>query len=396
MKGKRKEGMTMSNRFKLIALTFLAIMLNVMVRNGIAAPPMPSLIKISGYDVGSSAYITVIAATEGWKKKFNIRVRYIPAGTGVARVLSSRVENTHFSALSVDALYAIEGLHDFATSEWGPQPLRQVWQAAKLSGYGVAVRADSGIKTLADLKGKRIPEVVGSPSPNEFIKGALAFAGLTSDDVKIIKIHSFTGMYDALQDGTIDACAHDSFTSAAMKLAASPQGIRWLPMPAEDKQGWARFLKHQPQCRPAPGIRGAGLSEKNPVPLVVMAFPWFLAYANLSDDTAYWIAKAFSESYDLYKDTHAAMPGFKLETMLELPCIFPWHEGAIKYLKEIGKWTGRLEKNQKALIERQRRLQEVWEAVVDQSAKEGVKETAFPKYWLEKHEKVFPELYLPE
>jgi len=388
----------MSKKLKLVApaLVVAVSVLGIMAVCAVAAPPMPKFIKAAGYDVGSSAYITVTAAGGGWKKELGITLRYIPAGTGVARVLSSRVGNTHFSALSIDSLYAIEGLHDFASLEWGPQPLRQVWQAAKLSGYGIATRADSGIKTLAELKGKKVAHVVGSPSPNEFMKGGLAFAGLTLDDVKVIKIHSFTAMYDGLLDGTIDACPCDSFTSAAAKLEASPHGIRWLPMPPEDKEGWARFNKIQPQSRPAPGIRGAGLSKEKPVPLANMAFPWFLAYANLDDDIAYWISKAFGESYGGYKDSHAAMPGFKLETMIDLPCIFPWHEGSIRYLKEKGVWTDRLEKNQKALIERQKKLQALWESVVDQAGAEKVKAKVFPKYWLEKRAKAFPDFYMPK
>jgi TRAP transporter TAXI family solute receptor len=329
-------------------------------------------------------------------KKMGVTLRYIPAGTGIARLLNTRVKNTDFSAIGPDAFYAAEGLYDFSDLQWGPQPLRMVWQAAKLSGYGISVQADSGIKTLADLKGKRVPHVVASPSPNIFVQGALAFAGLTMDDVKVVEVHSFTAMYDALLAGTIDMCPNDSFTSAAAKLEASPHGIRWLPMPAEDKAGWARFLKYEPFNKPALGIRGAGLSKEKPVPLVNRAFPWFVAYPDLDDGIAYWISKAFAESYDDYKDAHSAMPGYKMETMLALPGVFPWHNGSVKYFKERGVWTDRLEKDQQALLARQKKLADTWSKVTDQATTQKIKAKAFPKFWFEKRAAAFPEYYISE
>ena len=48
----------------------------------------------------------------------------------------------------------------------------------------VVAAKDSGIKTAADLKGKRVAWVIGAPSLNQNIAAILAFANLTWDDVK--------------------------------------------------------------------------------------------------------------------------------------------------------------------------------------------------------------------
>jgi TRAP transporter TAXI family solute receptor len=379
----------------LLGFVLFILILASFAISSIAAPPKPAMLKVSGYDVGSSAYITV-AAAGGGMKKVGVTLRYIPAGTGIARLLNTRVKNTDFSALGPDAFFAAEGLYDFSGQQWGPQPIRMVWQAAKLSGYGISVRANSGIKTLGDLKGKKVPHVVASPSPNQFVRASLAFAGLSLKDVEVIEVHSFTAMYDALLAGTIDMCPNDSFTSAAAKLAASANGIHWLPMPPEDKEGWIRFLKIEPFNRPAPGIRGAGLSKDKPVPLANRAFPWFVAYDSLDENTAYWIAKAFDESYEYYKGAHSAMPGFKMETMLDLPGVFPWHEGCVKYFKEKGVWTAKHEKDQKALLARQKKLAETWEQVNQEATAQKIKAKEFPKFWAKKRSEAFPNYYISE
>jgi TRAP-type uncharacterized transport system substrate-binding protein len=46
---------------------------------------------------------------------------------------------------------ALMGLGVFADKEWGSQPLRQVFACPQGSLEGMMIRADSGIKTLADL-----------------------------------------------------------------------------------------------------------------------------------------------------------------------------------------------------------------------------------------------------
>ncbi len=255
---------------------------------------------------------------------------------------------------------------------------------------------DSGIKTFADLKGKRVPQVVGSPSPNNQVKGSLAFAGLTLNDVKVVTFNSFTAMYEGIRDGLVDAGPLASTSPIAYQMESSPHGIYWIPMPVADKEGWKRFNDYQPTFSPMLGTIGAGLSKEKPVELCTNATPSYVAMEEkLNEDTAYWITKSLAEAYDIYKITTAAMPAYEPKAGLALPTNFPWHSGSIKYLKEAGLWTDRLEKNQKPLVDRQKQLSELWGTVTNQAADSGVKEAEFPAYWLERRAKAFPNYYRP-
>jgi TRAP-type uncharacterized transport system substrate-binding protein len=48
----------------------------------------------------------------------------------------------------------------------------------------VIVTKESGIKTLKDLKGKRVSWILGNPSLNVKMEAYLAFANLTWDDTR--------------------------------------------------------------------------------------------------------------------------------------------------------------------------------------------------------------------
>lgn len=359
-----------------------------------AAPLEPDMIKVASYEVGGSAYSQWAAIGEATLKKFNIRLRVFPCGSGLARLYAIRTHTTDIVGTGFDLVAAQEGMYDFSTIEWGPQPIRIVWQTLQLYPYSMATRADSGIKNFADLKGKKLPSVIGSPDFNGVVQGSLAWAGLTYDDVKLVEVRSTVTAYKALLDGTVDASPLTGLSTPAYQLESGPHGLFWIPMPKENKEGWKRFREYSPTKFPVCDLMGAGLREGHGICLATYAFPTTGCYADLDDATAYWATKAIYESYDLYKGAIAVMPGWKGENALErLPCILPWHEGSIKYLKEKGLWTDRLERNQKELLERQSKLQTLWEKAVDEMMAQGIKGKAFPNFWTKKRAEVFPGWY---
>jgi hypothetical protein len=74
-----------------------------------------------------------------------------------------------------------------------------------------------------------------------YMTPALAYANLSWDDVKAIPTESFASAINAVIDGSIDAAPASTTMPATFELAASIHGIGWLPMPAADKEAWARY-----------------------------------------------------------------------------------------------------------------------------------------------------------
>ena len=79
---------------------------------------------------------------------------------------------------SFGEFYAVEGVLGWAKPELGPQPLQMVMSSTGRNCLALGTAADANIKTAADLKGKRLPWVIGSPSLQTNVTAFLAYGGL--------------------------------------------------------------------------------------------------------------------------------------------------------------------------------------------------------------------------
>src|SRR4030042_4255024 len=187
----------------------------------------PDIIKLMTYDIGSTGYVMYGFLVEAMIEKFGTKLRAIPSGNDIARMIPVRGKQAHFAGQGGDTYFASEGLDRYADITWGPQPLRVVWLALQ-PGNAAVTRGDTGIKTLADLKGKKLPWIPGSVF-NIFHEGMLAFANLTWDDVKKVQVTGFGAMLRALVDGKIDEAMAAVTSPPLYELQASPHGVGFIP-----------------------------------------------------------------------------------------------------------------------------------------------------------------------
>jgi TRAP transporter TAXI family solute receptor len=236
----------------------------------------------------------------------------------------------------------------------GPQPIRHVWLGPMLSQTSPFVPKNSEIRTMSDAKGKRMPDIRGIDAHYYALAGIFAFAGFTWDDVKRVPINGYTRQYDALLEGRTDM-AFGAFDSAAVqKQGASPKGIRWIELDPNDKEGWRRLHEVTPWMMPLYKEEGVGISPKNPVNGI--GYPdTIFAYDHIDEDLIYAVVKALHEGYDDLKVIHKKLAGFTIDNALDLTPIevykIPYHPGAIKYFKEIGRWTPRHEELQQEALQ---------------------------------------------
>jgi len=373
----------------LTAIGFIGLFL-LLGTNSFAAqkvPSKPDLIRWANYDIGASSYLQGAALAEGILKKFGIKVRTLPLGNGIGRIMAVRTGTSDFLFTASDAVYARKGIDDFAVREWGPQPMRTVWMVKRKSTFALATRADSGIKKLQDLKGRRVAYIVGSPSLNAAVEGALALIGLTWKDVIKVDYPSLTSGYKSVKDGKTDAVAFNSTSPVAYEMEASPGGIYWIPYPKyeENPGGWKKFAEIYPGTFPDLVSKGAGLSPQKPVYTANFPFPNIFTYDRVDENLVYWQVKAIVESFDLYKNSTPDMPSWSLKECLSLPLAWgPWHNGAVKYFKEIGVWTKEMQEAQDKLLTIDQKHKEVWEETLEKSVEKGIAGKDFRKFWLER------------
>lgn len=315
------------------------------------AKELPKLLSCTTYSVGSTGYSTSMGLVEAIHKNEGIKVKVVPAGTDMAKILPLKKGMMHLSLFTgAGQYYAIMGLGVFDSKEWGPQPIRLIFACPKGAIAGMMVRGDSGIKNLADLKDRRVALIPASPACKALHEGYLAFAGLSWDDVKIVKVSSWGAAWKSVIDGSADTAHCLNASSKAVELAASPHGIHWLPAPPEDKAGWTKLNEFCPYLRPYTATKGAGISKDNPA-IIASYYYGLMCYPDLDEDLVYRLTKGIWNGYDIYSPMHPSLKLWTREGALKTDhFLSPYHPGAVKLFKEVGVWTAKHEAYQQKLL----------------------------------------------
>jgi TRAP transporter TAXI family solute receptor len=326
----------------------------------LAQVKLPPTVTMTAYDTGTSGFNITVAIGKMLKDKYGSDSRVLPAGNDVARLQPLRAGRASISAMGVGVFFAQEGLFEFATKEWGPQPVQITLSSLDCNGLSLASAGDAGVKDVADLRGKRIGFVVGSPALNQNALAVLAFAGLTQKDVKIVEFAGNNAMWKGAVNNDVDAMFGSTIAGPAKELQTSPRGIVWPPMPHTDKAGWERVRKVGPYFTEHNATCGAGeFSKDKPIQMGTYPYPIYSVYANQPEADVYMLTKALIEGYDGYKDGAPGASGLAVKTQAKNWAV-PVHPGAVKALKEAGAWSDDQEKHNKALLKRQDVLIAAW------------------------------------
>jgi len=122
---------------------------------------------------------------------------------------------------------AIRGAGPF---KGNPQKNIKLVAALFPSPVGLMVKKDSGIKSIAELKGKRVAwGLTAQASLLPYVEGALANGGLTKDDVKLVPVASVANGVDDLIAGRVDATLFALRGGKVVEADSAGGGIAWLP-----------------------------------------------------------------------------------------------------------------------------------------------------------------------
>jgi len=327
-----------------------------------AQSKLPDTITWTAYDVGSGGYNQAVAIGNALKNKMNVTLRVLPGKSDISRSVPLRDGQVTFSAHGVGGTYmAQEGLYEFGAREWGPQAVRALLLNNSDALLTIVTAKDANIRTMADLKGKRVAWVVGAPALNQNITALMGSSGLTWNDVKRVEFGGFGAAMDGIVANQVDAAFASTISGQAFKIAASPRGVQYPIVPHKDNEAWARLNKVAPFYVRQWGAEGADLSATNKVEGATYPYPVLMSMVNADVDLVYNMTKAMVELFNDYKDGAPGNVGWDIKRQIFTWAI-PFHDGAIKYFKEIKLWTHEHQKHNDALVARQKVLADAWNA----------------------------------
>lgn len=355
------------------------------------ADELPRSMVWSSYDLGSAGHTEATGMANALQNAYSTRIRIVPSGTSIGRMLPMVTGRVTYGFLGNEAFFSSEATFDFAAKQWGPQDIRVLMGRPSPLGMATSRCEDRGIKTMADLKGKKIGYVKGNPSVNVKNDAMLAFANLTRDDVEAVWFGGWGQQLAAILAGQIDVMSNVPTSGQVRQIEASPGGLCWPQMPAADTEGWKRTQAIAGFLKPVMATAGAGLSEEKPLELAGYRYPLMSTYARTSDDEVYAVMKALHATFSEYDSTTSASKGWAMDIGARPPYDAPTHAGAVRFLKELGVWQPEDQAWNDVRLARVKAVQAAWDDAVgsfdawraEQKAA-GTKidaEEAWPGYW---------------
>jgi TRAP transporter TAXI family solute receptor len=200
------------------------------------------------------------------------------------------------------------------------------------------VRKDSPIKTIADLKGKRVPsDYVSQRVLDVLTKGTLANGNLSYADVQKVPVPNVVGGAEEFAQGKADAFMFALGSGKVAEVDAQVGGVRVLEID-HSKEAMDRMRKIIPVAyatQVKPGKGRAGVDH----PTWVYAYDYLvLANKKVPDEAAYKLAKIMHDNKAGLAAGFGALNDFDPNRMTKDLGPAQFHPGAIKYYKEIGAW----------------------------------------------------------
>lgn len=276
---------------------------------------------------------------------------YYPIGVALSQLYSNGIEGsktsvqaTKASVENLNLLQAGRGelafaLGDSVADAWNgvedagfKAPLKKIRAiAGTYPNYiQIVANAESGIKTLEDLKGKRIS--VGAPKSGTELNARAIFkaAGLTYEDMGKVEFLPYAESVELIKNRQLDATLQSSgLGMAAIRDLASTMKISFVAIPTEVTTKIDNAA-YQAATIPAGTYDG----QDADVPTVAIT-NILVSHEGVSDEVAYQMTKLMFDNLDRLGTAHSAAQDIKLETATKnLP--IPLHPGAERFYKEAG------------------------------------------------------------
>lgn len=281
---------------------------------------------------------------------------YYPTGGAICRLVNRNrkdhgircsVESTGGSVYNINTIRAGELEFGVAQSDWqfhayngttrfedqGPfEELRAVFSVHP-EPFTVVARADSGIETFDDLRGKRVN--IGNPGSGQrgTMEVVMEAYGWEMSDFALASELKAAEQSQALCDNNIDAMIYTvGHPSGSIQEATTACESVLVEVAGPTVDG---LVEQHSYYRTAtiPGGMYRGTDEDT---MTFGVGATFVTRADVADEVVYELVKAVFENFDDFKALHPAFANLEKEEMVSDGISAPLHPGAERYYKEAG------------------------------------------------------------
>ncbi|MBW1954162.1 MAG: TAXI family TRAP transporter solute-binding subunit [Deltaproteobacteria bacterium] len=324
--------MTKKNKLMIWSIAFVLAIVFALPSGPVDAAKRRYVSIAAGWVTG--AYFPMAGAISriAWKhlKDDGIKVTAESSGASVANAKLIGAGDTDFAILQNDiasyAHYGKKGMFD--------KPIKDLLGVCTLFPEHVQLiaRKDSNIKSVADLKGKKVAIGPVGSGTTENAKQILEAWGLKTDDLAKAEQLTASQSADYIKDGRLDAAFFTVAVGAAVIMDTAlivDTDIVPIEGPNVDK-----LIAKYPFYAKQVVAGGTYKGNDNDIPTVsVMAM--LSARADLEADIVYKILSAMYSDLAQLKKAHAKFQDISMEKGL-IGMGIPLHPGAEKYFKEKG------------------------------------------------------------
>jgi uncharacterized protein len=273
---------------------------------------------------------------------------YYPLGVAIEKILAEKVPGLRPSVQATKASVENLNLIQAGRGEVGftlGDALRDAGQGNAEAGFAkpldklrvigaiypnyvqIVASADSGIKTLADLKGKRLSVGAAKSGTELNARAILGAAGIHYSDLAKVEYLPFAESVELMKNRQIDATLQSAGLGvASLRDLASSVAITVVEVPPAiiDKIG----SPYTATVIPA----GTYTGQDKDVPTAAVV-NYLVTRSDLDEETVYQITKAIFENLPDLVAAHAAAKAIKLDSATAKGPV-PLHPGAARYFKE--------------------------------------------------------------
>jgi TRAP transporter TAXI family solute receptor len=208
---------------------------------------------------------------------------------------------------------------------------------------GLIVRDKSEIKSLADLKGKRVAWDYGGHAINQTWQLAyLEAGGLKPGDVQQVRVSNLNDGVRAVPEGKVDA-AFTAVGIGVVEEANAMEPVRFIGLPndANSAKILSRYGASVVKSGQAAGIKGDTFVIGYPLQLV--------SATHVNDRTVETLLRAWWDNHAELQTMHPLLKKWTKEGQALTNFTVPYHSGAVKFYKSMKVWGSQQEARAKVI-----------------------------------------------
>jgi TRAP transporter TAXI family solute receptor len=339
----------MQRRFYLLGFLLLSWLL---AETASAAQQLPKAVTIATNPAGTVFYALggglAKVATEATQIQVNIQP-YTGTSTFLPLLNGGELDFAVVNGVDMGMAYAgaqklkVGGKNDFPHSP----NVRLLMRGAPLI-IGLLVKKDSPLKSVHDVKGKRVTGEYPAHQAVWFnMYGALASGGLGWKDVKVVPVPAVNDGIDALVQGRAEVTI-GALNMAKIREADAAVGVRHLShdcSPEGDKRLRAAVPGYYTRRMKAGSA--AAITED----ICATAYDiYFATHKSAPDHVVTAILKGIWGNVEKLKPIHPAFREWTKDRAVDASVTIPYHPAAAQFYKEQKNWPEKMDETQKKLV----------------------------------------------